>query len=212
MKKYCGFSFESIFQYSLHHIFSTLFTHGTSDCKESACNARDPGSILESGRCHGEGNQYSCLENPMDRRACRLQSMGLQKVGHDWLTNILFIKFQIMLSNIYVKFCRCFSGKNQQFTNIGGGGGLIAKLCPTLATPWTVNCQAPLSMGFSRQKYWGRLPFPSPGHLSSPGIKLGLLHCRQIFYWLSYKRSPISLRNSGNCLKLNKKNTKKLLL
>ena len=29
-------------------------------------------------------------------------------------------------------------------------------------TPWTVACQAPLSMGFSRQEYWSRLPFPSP--------------------------------------------------
>ena len=35
----------------------------------------------------------------------------------------------------------------------GGGGGLVAKLCPTLATPWTVACQAPLSVGFSRQEY-----------------------------------------------------------
>ena len=32
-------------------------------------------------------------------------------------------------------------------------GGLVAKSCPTLATPWTVACQAPLSMGFSRQEY-----------------------------------------------------------
>ena len=31
------------------------------------------------------------------------------------------------------------------------------RLC---ATPWTVACQAPLSMGFSRQEYWSRLPFP----------------------------------------------------
>ena len=30
------------------------------------------------------------------------------------------------------------------------------------ATPWTVPCQAPLSMGFSRQEYWSGLPFPSP--------------------------------------------------
>ena len=29
-------------------------------------------------------------------------------------------------------------------------------------TPWTVACQAPLSMGFSRQEYWSGLPFPSP--------------------------------------------------
>ena len=31
------------------------------------------------------------------------------------------------------------------------------------ATPWTAVCQAPLSMGFSRQEYWSGLPFPSPG-------------------------------------------------
>ena len=30
----------------------------------------------------------------------------------------------------------------------GVGGGLVTKLCPTLATPWTVACQASLSMGF----------------------------------------------------------------
>ena len=38
---------------------------------------------------------------------------------------------------------------------------LVAKLCPTLATPWTVAWQAPLSMGFSRREYWSGLPFPS---------------------------------------------------
>ena len=44
---------------------------GGSDGKESACNARDLGSIRGLGRSPGEGNgnplQYSCLENPMDR-------------------------------------------------------------------------------------------------------------------------------------------------
>ena len=39
------------------------------------------------------------------------------------------------------------------------------------ATPWTVTCQAPLSMDFSRQKYWNGLPCPPPGNLSDPGIK-----------------------------------------
>ena len=38
-------------------------------------------------------------------------------------------------------------------------------------TPWTVACQAPPSMGFSRQEYWNGLPFPSPGDLPDPGIK-----------------------------------------
>ena len=39
--------------------------------------------------------------------------------------------------------------------------------------PWTVACQSPLSMEFSRQEYWSGLPFPSPGDLSDPGIKPG---------------------------------------
>ena len=40
-------------------------------------------------------------------------------------------------------------------------------------TPWTVACQAPLSMGFSRQEYCSELPFPSPGDLPDPGIEPG---------------------------------------
>ena len=36
------------------------------------------------------------------------------------------------------------------------------------ATPWTVACQIPLSMGFSRQEYWSGLPLPSPGDLPHP--------------------------------------------
>ena len=38
-------------------------------------------------------------------------------------------------------------------------------------TPWTVVCQAPWSMRFPKQEYWGRLPFPSPGDLSDPEIE-----------------------------------------
>ena len=39
------------------------------------------------------------------------------------------------------------------------------------ATPWTVACWAPLSMGFSRKEYWSGLPFPSPGDRPDPGIE-----------------------------------------
>ena len=39
------------------------------------------------------------------------------------------------------------------------------------ATPWTIACQAPPSMGFSRQEYWSGLPSPSPGDLPNPGIE-----------------------------------------
>ena len=40
-------------------------------------------------------------------------------------------------------------------------------------TPQTVACQAPPSMGFSRQEYWSVLPFPFPRDLSDPGVELG---------------------------------------
>ena len=53
------------------------------------------------------------------------------------------------------------------------GGGLITKSCLTLAILWTVVCQAPLSMRFSKQEYWSGLPFPSPGYLPDPGIEPG---------------------------------------
>ena len=38
-------------------------------------------------------------------------------------------------------------------------------------TPWTVACQAPLSMGFSRQEHWSGLLCPPPGNLPDPGIE-----------------------------------------
>ena len=39
------------------------------------------------------------------------------------------------------------------------GDGLVVKSCPALTSPWTVACQAPLSMGFSRQEYWSGVLF-----------------------------------------------------
>ena len=51
--------------------------------------------------------------------------------------------------------------------------GFVTESCLTLATPWAVGHQAPLSMGFPRQEYWSGLPFPSPGDLPNPGTEPG---------------------------------------
>ena len=48
-------------------------------------------------------------------------------------------------------------------------------------TLWTVACQAPLSMGFSRQEYWSGLPCPPPGDLPNPGIKPSVSLC--LLHW-----------------------------
>ena len=62
---------------------------GGSDNKESACNARDPGSTPGLGR-FGEGNgnrlHYLCLENPMDREAWQATGNGVTRVGYNLMT------------------------------------------------------------------------------------------------------------------------------
>ena len=59
----------------------------------------------------------------------------------------------------------------------GGGGGLVAQSCPTLATTWIVAHQIPVSVGFPRQEYWSGLPFSSSRDIPypnshPPGIEL----------------------------------------
>ena len=58
---------------------------GGSDGKASACNVGNPDLIPGLGRSPGEGNgnplQYSCLENPMDGRSARLQSIGCKELN-----------------------------------------------------------------------------------------------------------------------------------
>ena len=52
----------------------------------------------------------------------------------------------------------------------------VTQLCLTLCDPWTIACQAPLSMAFSRQEYWSGLPFPSTGICPTQGQNPHLLH------------------------------------
>ena len=92
-----------------------------------------------------------------------------------------------------------------------------------LATPWTVTCLAPVSMGFPRQECWSGLPFPS--HAGSPagtvtltlllggsspgwifpiqGSNLGLPHCGQILYCLGHQGSPALLTHLSFSLLLS---------
>ena len=92
---------------------------------------------------------------------------------------------------------------------------LAAKLCQILfATPQTVTHQAPLSLEFSKQEYWIGWSSPSPGIFPTQGSNPGLLHCRQILYYLIYQailgliqfeglnrtRSDFSLSKRGFCM------------
>ena len=69
-------------------------------------------------------------------------------------------------------------------------GSLSAKSSLTLATPWTIAHQAPLSMGFRRQEQWNGLSFPSPGDLPNQGIKTVSPVLRADSLLLSHQESP----------------------
>ena len=60
------------------------------------------------------------------------------------------------------------------------------------ATLWTVARHAPLSMGFSRQEYWSRLPFPSPGDLPNSGIKPMSPELAGRFFTAELPRKPLA--------------------
>ena len=87
----------------------------------------------------------------MDRGAWRLRSMGLQRVGHNWVSNKHFtFKMSQVLCYVLKSCLNCVW---------------------LFETPWTVTHQVPLCTGSSRQEYWSGLSCPSRGDLPNPGIK-----------------------------------------
>ena len=65
----------------------------------------------------------------------------------------------------------------------------------SLRPPWTVACQAPLTMGFPKQEHWSVLPFPPLGDRSNPGIKPKFLVSLALvggFFITASPGSPIS--------------------
>ena len=70
----------------------------------------------------------------------------------------------------------------------------VAQLCLNLCDPMDyIAHQAPISMEFSRQEYCSGVAIPLQGIFPTQGLKLGLLHCRQILYCLSHRGSPVLL-------------------
>ena len=118
----------------------------------------DVGAFLDTRRCKNWAHENHLLKT----HGLFCQFFSEHKVPHFW-------------SPSWNPFRGCYrsaatSGHNLILIDVDGGG-LVAKSCLTLETPWSVASQAPLSMGLYRQEYWRELPFPSPGDLPNPGIK-----------------------------------------
>ena len=84
---------------------------------------------------------------------------------------------------------------NEPLFSAGSGAGLVTKLYLTLGTPWTVACQAPLSMDFPGKNTRVGCCFLSPGDLPDPGIKLGSPALQTV---LSHEGSPLLSVNYPN--------------
>ena len=112
-----------------HHVMEYNGFLGGSVCKETICNEGDAGLIPGLGRSPGEGNgnllQYSCLGNPMDRRAWATVN-GVTRIGHDLVTEPPppYIYTNIVSLKIIVQLLSCVQ---------------------LFVTPWTAACQASLS-------------------------------------------------------------------
>ena len=87
----------------------------------------------------------------------------------------------------------------QQLQIISGEKVKLLSRVRLFATLWTVACQDPPSMEFSRQEYWSGLPFLLQGIFLTQGLNLGLLHCRQMLYHLN-QGSPLVRRVIKNKL------------
>ena len=137
--------------------------------KESACQGRickrygfDPGSERSPEGRNGNPLQYSCLKNSMDRGVWWAIVQGVTK-SWIWLSthtqiNTVLLQSLYLCAGCYTVPTSCVCAQSLSCVQL-------------FATLWTIACQAPLSTGFSKRECWSRLPFPSPGDLSNPGIK-----------------------------------------
>ena len=91
-----------------------------------------------------------------------LQSMGPQRVGHDCATNSVTFTY-FCKQSFYQTPCVCIC--------VNTCARSVSSIMSNSVTLWTIACQAPVSLGFSRQEYGSGLPCPPPGDLRSPGIE-----------------------------------------
>ena len=117
----------------------------------------------ESGKTQGcslfGGRQ---LSSPYTHVACTRLPEGWKVMDQQLIAQIQYL--ELILWNLLL-----LDSKVKSFSHVR-----------IFATPWTVACQVPLSMGFSRQENWSGCHFLLQGIFPTQGSNPGLLHCRQM--------------------------------
>ena len=109
--------------------------------------------------------QFSCLVISDSLTPWTAAHQASLSIANSWsLLKLMFIESVMPSSHLIL--CRPLLLLPSVFPSIR----VFSNVSQSLANPWTVAHQAPLSMGFSRQENWSELPCPPPGGLSDPGI------------------------------------------
>ena len=119
---------------------------------------------MDPGGASGSPLQCSCLENPKDGGAWWAAVHGVAK------------------SQTQLKRLSSSSSSSSSISSVQSLGRV-----QLFSTSWTVVCQTPQSMEFSRQEYWNVWPFLLQGIFPTQGLNLGLLYGRQILYCLCHQ-------------------------
>ena len=149
--------------------------------KEPACQCRRHkrhGSIPGWGRYPGGGHgnpfQYSCLENPMNREAWQatVHSIAKSQTWLKWLSTRARTLWKGHRPSLHLRNGD-YEQDGRSFPSLSPHVCMLGHFSHVrlFATLWTIACQAPLSMGFSRQEYCSGLPCPPLGDLPNPGIQ-----------------------------------------
>ena len=123
--------------------------------------------------------EHHCLDSPFffffkkNPRDCEYRVTIPEMLNGQWLIN--FCSIHCYWVALVLWTCKNAMGKWESALSRSG----------IFETPWTVTRQAPLSMGLSRQEYWSG-HFLLQGLFSTQKLNPGLLHCRQILYFLSH--------------------------
>ena len=127
---------------------------------------------------------------PWTEEPGRLQSMGSQRIGHDWPTSLSFSDYSPPGSTVHgISQARILEWVAIPFSNSIQSIHykstilwcvcvcvLVAHLCPTLRNPMDYSLPAPLSMAFSKQEYWSGLHFLLQGIFPTQGLNWHLLY------------------------------------
>ena len=139
---------------------------------------------MDDGEGNGTPLQYSCLENPMDGGAWRAAVQGVAK-SRTRLSDFTFTFHFHALEKEMATHSSALAWKIPWKEEPGGLPSLgshrvghdwsdlaaaatmwnkvkLLSSVQLFAASWTVACQTPPPMGFSRQEHWSGLPFPSP--------------------------------------------------